>query len=79
MPAQAAAKEPELQESVARLCVAWWQADAPGKEALVTQTIPYLLVRALRTCEPPVAHCLPECRYRASAYPFKRCRSMHEL
>ena len=46
---QAAAEWPELQESVAKLCVAWWQADAPGKEALVTQTLPYLLVRALST------------------------------
>ena len=51
MHVQAAAECPELQESVARLCVAWWQAGAPGKEALITQTIPYLLVRALSTCE----------------------------
>lgn len=56
---QAAANWPELQESVARLCVAWWQADAPGKEALVTQTIPYLLVRALSTCEDHPSHRLP--------------------
>lgn len=47
--AQAAAEWPALQESVAKLCVAWWQADAPGKETLVTQTLPYLLVRALST------------------------------
>ncbi len=52
---QAAASWPEVQESVAKLCVAWWQADAPGKEALITQTIPYLLVRALSTCEDPPA------------------------
>ena len=67
MHVQAAANEPELQESVARLCVAWWQADAPGKEALVTQTIPYLLVRALSTCEDPRALCFPGCPHKASA------------
>ena len=48
---QAAAEWPELQESVAKLCAAWWQTDAPGKEGLITQTIPYLLVRALSTCK----------------------------
>ena len=50
---QAAAEWPELQESVAKLCATWWQADAPGREGLITQTIPYLLVRALSTCKPP--------------------------
>ena len=44
---------------MAKLCVAWWQADAPGKEALITQTIPYLLVRALSTCEGPPAYNVP--------------------
>lgn len=30
-----------------RLCSAWWGYQAAGKEALVSQTLPYLLVRAL--------------------------------
>ena len=36
---------------MAKLCAAWWQTGAPGKEGLITQMIPYLLVRALSTCE----------------------------
>ena len=43
---------PEVQEAVAKLCLAWWTADAPGKEALVAQTLPYLLLRALATGGP---------------------------
>ena len=45
--AQAAAEWPQVQEAVAKLCLAWWQAEAPGRDALVPQTLPYLLVRAL--------------------------------
>lgn len=45
--AQAAAEWPQVQEAVAKLCLAWWQAEAPGRAALVPQTLPYLLVRAL--------------------------------
>ena len=53
---------PEVQEAVARLCLAWWAADAPGREALVAQALPYLLLRALATGAPcsrrrPVAQC----------------------
>ena len=44
---QAVPQWPELQEAVARLCQAWWAAEAPGREALVAQTLPYLLLRAL--------------------------------
>ena len=47
--AQAIPQCPELQESVARLGQAWWGADAPGKEALVAQALPYLILRALTT------------------------------
>jgi hypothetical protein len=38
-----------VQEAVAALCLAWWRLGAPGREALVPQTLPYLLVRALTT------------------------------
>jgi hypothetical protein len=56
---QAASEWPQLQEAAASLCVAWWQADAPRKEAVVAHTVPYLLVRALSTSKlkthgPPV-------------------------
>ncbi len=49
---QAAAEWPQVQEAVARLCLAWWQARAPAREAFVPQTLPYLLVRALTTGAP---------------------------
>ena len=48
-PVQALPDQPEVQEAVARLCTAWWQAGALSKESLVAQTLPYLLVRALST------------------------------
>eukprot|EP00232_Nephroselmis_pyriformis_P015184 CAMPEP_0182884986 /NCGR_PEP_ID=MMETSP0034_2-20130328/19337_1 /TAXON_ID=156128 /ORGANISM="Nephroselmis pyriformis, Strain CCMP717" /LENGTH=877 /DNA_ID=CAMNT_0025018231 /DNA_START=21 /DNA_END=2651 /DNA_ORIENTATION=+ len=38
---------PALQEAVSKLCEAWWAKDLPGKESLVPQTVPYLLVKAL--------------------------------
>ena len=69
---QAAAHWPEVQESVAKLCVAWWQADAPGKEALITQTIPYLLVRALSTCKDP-----PACKLSYLCTPAGHSMSLH--
>ena len=31
------------------MCLACWQLGAPGREALVPQMLPYLLVRALTT------------------------------
>ncbi|KAK9808548.1 hypothetical protein WJX73_007262 [Symbiochloris irregularis] len=43
----AATEAPELQGAVAQLCLSWWQAGAPGKQRLVPQTLPYLLVKAL--------------------------------
>ena len=46
---QAAPDWPELQEAVAKLCLSWWQLDAPGKETLVLQTLPFMLVKALTT------------------------------
>ncbi|CAL8463631.1 g3165 [Coccomyxa elongata] len=45
----AAAEWLDLQDAVASLCMAWWQAGAAGKEAIIAQTLPYLLVRALST------------------------------
>ncbi len=49
---QAAAEWPDLQSAVATLCMGWWQAGAAGKEAIVAQTLPYFLVRALSTSAP---------------------------
>ena len=46
---QAGGDAPALQEAVAQLCVAWWQAEALAKEDLITQTLPYVIVRALMT------------------------------
>ena len=46
---QAAADMPEVQEAVVKLCMAWWLAAAPDREAVVPQTLPYLLVKALTT------------------------------
>ena len=40
---------PDVQEAVAKLCMAWWAADAPRREQLMPQTLPYLLVKALTT------------------------------
>ncbi|KAK3244146.1 hypothetical protein CYMTET_46231 [Cymbomonas tetramitiformis] len=44
-----AACDGQLQEAVVRLCESWWQMEAAGRECLVTQTLPYLLVRSLST------------------------------
>jgi hypothetical protein len=33
-----------VMEAVAKLCCCWWQYGAAGKEALVSQTLPYVLV-----------------------------------
>eukprot|EP00887_Chlorella_sp_A99_P007770 scaffold20.g7770.t1 len=44
----AAPEFPALQEEVARLCLEWWQAEAPGRERLSPQAVPYLLVVALQ-------------------------------
>ncbi len=46
---QTAPEWPELQEAAAGLCLAWWHAEAPGKEAVVAQALPYLLNLALAT------------------------------
>lgn len=59
----AAAEEPNVQESVSRLCEAWWAAGLNEKEALVPQTIPYLLVKALTS---------------GKAADVKRCYAMRE-
>eukprot|EP00963_Diacronema_lutheri_P005589 scaffold431_cov334-Pavlova_lutheri.AAC.104 len=59
----AAAEQPNVQESVSRLCEAWWTAGLNEKEALVPQTIPYLLVKALTS---------------GRAADVKRCYAMRE-
>ncbi|KAL6780413.1 hypothetical protein ACKKBF_B13240 [Auxenochlorella protothecoides x Auxenochlorella symbiontica] len=38
---------PVIQEAVARLCLEWWQAGAPGRNALVPSTIAYLVAEAV--------------------------------
>lgn len=35
---------PQVQDAVARLCCAWWAANGPDKEELLSQTLPFLLV-----------------------------------
>lgn len=45
--AQAAPGAPALNEAVAQLCCAAWTKKAECREALVAQTLPYLLLRAL--------------------------------
>lgn len=39
------------QDAVARLCSSWWSLGAEGRESLVSQTLPYLLVKALSAGE----------------------------
>eukprot|EP01050_Picozoa_sp_SAG11_P028529 SAG11_NODE_7657_length_1114_cov_1.649261_1_plen_262_part_01 len=36
-----------LQNDIARTCEEWWADERPGRENLVTQTVPYLVARAL--------------------------------
>ena len=48
---QAVPHLPAVQEAVAKLCLAWWQAGAAGRETLVLQTLPYALVKALTSGE----------------------------
>lgn len=57
----AAAEYPALQEEISRLCLDWWAAGAAGKEQLMPQTLPYLLVAALHS---------------GTAAAVKRCHSM---
>lgn len=51
---QAAPGAAALNEAVAQLCCAAWTAQAVCREALVPQTLPYLLLRALESggCRP---------------------------
>jgi hypothetical protein len=37
---------PDVQDAVVKLCVAWWVAGADSREYLVSQALPYLLVRS---------------------------------
>lgn len=37
------------QDAVAAMCEAWWHAEKPGREEIVTKTAPYLVVLALTT------------------------------
>lgn len=52
---------PSLQDEVSKLCLDWWQTEAPGRERLTPQTVPYLLVAALQS---------------GSAAAVKRCHSI---
>ncbi|GAX76009.1 hypothetical protein CEUSTIGMA_g3452.t1 [Chlamydomonas eustigma] len=40
---------PEVQDPVARLCCSWWELQVAGKEQLMPQTLPYILIRAEST------------------------------
>lgn len=42
---QAVGDLPELQDPVCKLCCSWWELQAPGREQLMAQTLPYILVR----------------------------------
>ncbi len=44
---QAAPGSPALQDAVSQLCCAVWTAKVEGREAVVAQTLPYLIIRAL--------------------------------
>ena len=39
---------PDLQEEICKLCLEWWQAEAPEKLALSVQTLPCLVASAIR-------------------------------
>lgn len=36
---------PDVADAVAKLCCSWWQYEADNREFLVSQALPYLLVR----------------------------------
>ncbi|XP_061338918.1 uncharacterized protein LOC133285671 [Gastrolobium bilobum] len=36
-----------LSSGIESLCVAWWKENLPGRESLITQTLPFLLSRSL--------------------------------
>jgi hypothetical protein len=38
---------PDVQDAVAKLCCSWWTAEADNREFLVSQALPYLLVRGV--------------------------------
>jgi hypothetical protein len=42
----------DVQDAVAQLCCAWWRASAPDRERLLSQALPYLLIRALASGKP---------------------------
>jgi hypothetical protein len=42
----------DVQDAVASLCCAWWRAAAPDRERLLSQALPYLLIRALASGKP---------------------------
>lgn len=48
---QAAPGSPALQDAVSQLCCAVWAAKVEGREAVVAQTLPYLIIRALTSGE----------------------------
>lgn len=46
---QLAPESPALQEAVSQLCCAVWLAKVEGRECVVAQTLPHLVIRALTT------------------------------
>jgi hypothetical protein len=46
---QLAPQSPALQDAVSQLCCAVWLAKLEGRECVVAQTLPHLVIRALTT------------------------------
>jgi hypothetical protein len=44
-----APESPALQDAVSQLCCAVWLAKLEGRECIVAQTLPHLVIRALTT------------------------------
>ncbi|XP_073006413.1 uncharacterized protein [Typha latifolia] len=43
--------DPVLLSQVAALCEDWWKAQLPGREQLITQSLPFLLSKSLTICK----------------------------
>eukprot|EP00798_Chlamydomonas_sp_ICE-L_P016056 gene16056-22193_t len=65
---------PEVQDAVSKLCCSWWELQIQGREALVPQTLPYILVRANASGRPS------DVRANASGRPsdVKSCYTMRD-
>jgi len=71
------------QDAVARLCEAWWHADLPRKQELISKTVPFVIFHALRYAQPAVAlsnpnspSLLPAARSTGKAADVKRCHAV---